>query len=68
MLRATALAAVGAVTITGIATAGTFPKPPGDPPQPPNEDPRNPRPDIVAFVLDDIPPLDGRMWEALPTI
>ncbi len=68
-MRATALAVVGAVTLAGVATAAaTYPQPPGDPPPPPSEDPRSPRPDIVAIVLDDIPPLDGRMWEALPNI
>ena len=41
---------------------------PGDPPTPPGEDPTTPRPDIVAFVLDDIPPLDGRLWDRLPNI
>ena len=29
---------------------------------------RSPRPDIVVFVLDDIPPLDGRLWDPLPNI
>ena len=45
-----------------------FPELPGDPPSPPGEDPRSPRPDIVVFVLDDIPPLDGRLWDRLPNI
>jgi Sulfatase len=47
---------------------GQGPELPGDPPAPPGEDPRSPRPDIVVFVLDDIPPLDGRLWERLPNI
>jgi arylsulfatase A-like enzyme len=68
LLRATALAALGAVTITGVASAATFPTLPGDPPAPPGEDPASPRPDIVAIVLDDIPPLDGRLWDKLPNI
>jgi N-acetylglucosamine-6-sulfatase len=27
-----------------------------------------PRPNIVVILLDDVPPLDGRLWEALPVI
>ncbi len=68
LLLATALATLGAITITGVTTAATYPPIPGDPPDPPGEDPRAPRPDIVAFVLDDIPPLDGRLWKHLPNI
>jgi arylsulfatase A-like enzyme len=45
-----------------------FPDLPGDPPSPPGEDPRSPRPDVVVFVLDDIPPLDGRLWDRMPNI
>ena len=68
-LRATALAALGAVTLSGVAAAATtFPRLPGDPPAPPSEDPHSPQPDIVAIVLDDIPPLDGRLWRKLPNI
>jgi arylsulfatase A-like enzyme len=67
-LRATALAALGAVTVSGVAAAASYPALPGDPPAPPGEDPRSPRPDIVTFVLDDIPPLDGRLWKQLPNI
>jgi len=69
VLKATALAALGAVTLSGIAAAATaFPGLPGDPPAPPGEDPRSPQPDIVAIILDDIPPLDGRLWRRLPNI
>lgn len=53
---------------TGVAHAQAFPTVPTDPPPPPGEDPRSPRPDIVVFVLDDIPPLDGRLWQKLPNI
>jgi arylsulfatase A-like enzyme len=67
-LRATALAALGAVTLSGIAAAAAFPPLTGDPPPPPSENPRAPLPDIVAIVLDDIPPLDGRLWDRLPNI
>lgn len=45
-----------------------FPEVPGPPPPPPGEDPRSPRPDIVVFMLDDVPPLDGRLWQRLPNI
>lgn len=68
LLRATALATLGAVTVTGVAAAASYPALPGDPPDPPGMDPRSPRPDIVVFVLDDIPPLDGRLWKKLPNI
>lgn len=59
---------MGAAAFTGVAAAAPFPTLPGDPPAPPGEDPRSPRPDIVAIVLDDIPPLDGRLWSKLPNI
>jgi arylsulfatase A-like enzyme len=68
LLKATALATLGSFAITGLASAATFPPLPGDPPAPPGEDPRSPTPDIVAIVLDDIPPLDGRLWDRLPNI
>ncbi len=68
LLKATALAALGSIAVTGMASAATLPLLPGDPPAPPGEDPRSPAPDIVAIVLDDIPPLDGRLWKALPNI
>ena len=67
-LKATALAALGAVTVSGVAIAAGFPTLPGDPPAPPGADPHSPRPDIVAIVLDDVPPLDGRLWNKLPNI
>lgn len=67
-LRATALATLGAVAVSGVAAAVSHPALPGDPPSPPGEDPRSLRPDIVTFVLDDIPPLDGRLWKRLPNI
>jgi N-acetylglucosamine-6-sulfatase len=67
-LAATALATLGAVTLSGIAAAASFPTLPGDPPRPPGPDPRSPAPDIVTIVLDDIPPLDGRLWKKLPNI
>lgn len=67
-LKATALAALGAVTLGGLASGSSFPDFPGDPPAPPGNDPRSPRPDIVVIVLDDIPPLDGRLWKKLPNI
>jgi arylsulfatase A-like enzyme len=67
-LKATALATLGAVAFGSVASAGAFPKLPGDPPAPPGEDPHSPRPNIVAIVLDDIPPLDGRVWRKLPNI
>jgi arylsulfatase A-like enzyme len=41
---------------------------PAIPPRPPAVDPRSPRPDIVVIMLDDIPPLDGRLWQRLPHI
>ena len=53
---------------TSVVNAQDFPTVPADPPAPPGEDPGSPRPDIVVFVLDDIPPLDGRLWEKLPNI
>ena len=68
LLRATALATLGSIAIGSMSTAAAFPPLPGDPPSPPGEDPRTPAPDIVAFVLDDIPPLDGRLWNKLPNI
>ncbi len=68
LLTATALATLGSIAITAIASAASFPALPGDPPAPPGEDPRSPTPDIVAFVLDDIPPLDDRLWSKLPNI
>ena len=62
------MATLGAVAF-GSAVAGTsFPVVPGDPPAPPSADPRSPRPDIVVLVLDDIPPLDGRLWKKLPNL
>ena len=64
--RATALATLGTVAIAGAAAA--FPALPGDPPASPGADPHSPSPDIVAIVLDDIPPLDGRLWKKLPNI
>ena len=67
-LKATALATLGAVAIGGIASGASFPALPGDPPSPPGADPRSPRPNIVVIVLDDIPPLDGRLWQKLPNI
>lgn len=67
-LKATALAALGAVTLGGIVSGQSFPVFPGDPPAPPGADPRSPRPNIVVLVLDDIPPLDGRLWKKLPNI
>jgi N-acetylglucosamine-6-sulfatase len=67
-LMASALATLGVVTIGGVTAAASFPALPGDPPAPPGVDPRSPRPNIVAFVLDDIPPLDGRLWKQLPNI
>lgn len=67
-LRAAALAALGSVALGSIAAGASFPPLPGDPPAPPGEDPRSPTPDIVAIVLDDIPPLDGRLWNKLPNI
>ena len=67
MARSVAVLLAILVIPTG-ALAADFPELPGDPPSPPGEDPRSPRPDIVAFVLDDIPPLDGRLWERLPNI
>lgn len=51
-----------------MAAAAGFPPLPGDPPAPPGVDPRSPAPDIVVIVLDDIPPLDGRLWTELPNI
>jgi arylsulfatase A-like enzyme len=68
MLRATALATLGAVTVGSLAATASFPTLPGDPPKPPGADPHSPQPDIVAIVLDDIPPLDGRLWRRLPNI
>jgi arylsulfatase A-like enzyme len=68
VLKATALATLGSIAFTSIAMAASFPPLPGHPPAPPGEDPRSPQPDIVAFVLDDIPPLDGRLWKLLPNI
>jgi arylsulfatase A-like enzyme len=68
LLRATAIATLGAICASTIAAGATFPPLPGEPPEPPSEDPRSPRPDIVAFVLDDIPPMDGRLWQKLPNI
>jgi arylsulfatase A-like enzyme len=62
----TALAAT--LLLGGVAQGQSFPVVPGDPPPPPGENPRSPRPDIVVFVLDDIPPLDGRLWDKLPNI
>ena len=56
------------MTLGSLASAASFPTLPGDPPRPPGEDPRSPAPDIVAIVLDDIPPLDGRLWKKLPNI
>jgi len=67
-LKATALATLGAVALGGIATGSSFPALPGDPPAPPGADPRSPRPNIVVVVLDDIPPMDGRLWRKLPNI
>jgi len=67
-LSATAIATLGAVAISGLASSAEFPTLPGDPPAPPGADPRAPRPDIVVIVLDDIPPLDGRLWKKLPNI
>jgi arylsulfatase A-like enzyme len=63
-------AILAASLLTGAVEARSeFPSVPGDPPPPPGADPRSPRPDIVIFVLDDIPPLDGRvLWERLPNI
>jgi arylsulfatase A-like enzyme len=52
----------------GLVQAQDFPTVPADPPAPPGADPSSPRPDIVVFILDDIPPLDGRMWTKLPNI
>jgi arylsulfatase A-like enzyme len=68
LLQATALATLGSIALGSLASAATFPPLPGDPPAPPGQDPRSPVPDIVAFVLDDIPPLDGRLWNKLPNI
>ncbi len=68
LLKATALATLGSIAMTGMTSAAGLPALPGDPPAPPGEDPRSPEPDIVAIVLDDIPPLDGRLWKALPNI
>jgi N-acetylglucosamine-6-sulfatase len=62
------LASLGAVAIGSLTSAASFPTLPGDPPRPPGEDPRDPAPDIVTIVLDDIPPLDGRLWKKLPNI
>lgn len=67
-LGAVALATLGAMTFGSITAAASFPTLPGDPPRPPGPDPRSPVPNIVTFVLDDIPPLDGRLWKKLPHI
>jgi arylsulfatase A-like enzyme len=67
-LKATALATLVAVSFAGAVAGASFPAVPGDPPAPPGADPRSPRPDIVVIVLDDIPPLDGRLWKKLPNI
>ena len=67
-LKVTALATLGVVTAGGIASGQSFPALPGDPPAPPGVDPRSPRPNIVVIVLDDIPPMDGRLWKKLPNI
>jgi arylsulfatase A-like enzyme len=65
--KAIALAALGAMVLSSVASA-QFPALPSDPPAPPGADPRSPRPNIVVIVLDDIPPLDGRLWKKLPNI
>lgn len=62
------MATLGAVVVSAVAAGQSFPGMPGDPPGPPSADPRAPRPDIVVIVLDDIPPLDGRLWKKLPNI
>jgi arylsulfatase A-like enzyme len=67
-LKASALATLGTLTLGGIVAAASFPQVPGDPPRPPGPDPSDPVPDIVTVVLDDIPPLDGRLWKRLPNI
>jgi N-acetylglucosamine-6-sulfatase len=67
-LKAAALATLGAVAGSGIASGQSFPVMPGDPPAPPGPDPHSPRPNVVVIVLDDIPPLDGRLWKKLPNI
>ena len=56
------------MTLGGVVAAASFPQLPGDPPKPPGADPHTPLPDIVTVVLDDIPPLDGRLWKRLPNI
>ena len=66
--RAVALATLGALSVSSLTVAASFPTLPGDPPRPPGEDPRMPAPNIVTIVLDDIPPLDGRLWRKLPNI
>lgn len=50
------------------ALAQQQPPLPGDPPAPNGTDPRSSTPDIVVILLDDVPPLDGRLWQPLPNI
>jgi arylsulfatase A-like enzyme len=69
LLGAAVLLGAAAAPATGaLAQRESLPPLPGDPPAPPGADPRSPRPDIVVFVLDDVPELDGRIWTSLPNV
>lgn len=53
------------------ASAGVEPWPSTEPGPSPTLEPvivMPPRPNVVVILLDDVPPLDGRLWSVLPTV